>query len=192
MTEKAAPKKRNPVRTRARILAAAYDLFAAQGYAKTGMREIAKHADVASSLVVRYFGTKEALFEEGLINAIYTQGFFVRDKAEFGKRMAQMVVQDEDARLPAAMVLAIADPKSKIIAQKVTRSIVLRSMEKFLGPPNAEARALNMLILLNGFVIQTRHLSLKPVPDETVEWLARALQNIVDEGDNQPAETSPD
>lgn len=181
MDAKPEPKRRNPAATRSRILAAAFDLFASRGYARTGMREIAERAGVASSLVVRYFGTKAALFEEALVNAIYTRGFFVRDKAKFGAEMAKLVVNDDDARLPAMVVLAIADPESKHIAQEITRKVIIENLAEWLGPPNARIRALNMLTLLNGFTIQTRHLMTGQVPAESVRWLARSLQAIVDE-----------
>lgn len=183
MEEKREPRRRNPAKTQARILEAAFALFSSQGYAKTGIREVAEQAGVATSLVVRYFGTKATLFEESLVRALYAQGFFVRGKANFGEEMARLVISDEEARIPAMMVLAIADPESRAIAQKVTQQIVLRSLADWLGPPEAETRALAMLALMNGFTIQTRHLRTGEVPPETVRWFARSLQAIVDEGD---------
>jgi AcrR family transcriptional regulator len=181
MEDKREPKRRNPAKTQARILDAAFELFSSQGYARTGMREVAERADVATSLVVRYFGTKAALFEQALVRAIYERGFFVRSKPNFGERMAALVVGDEEARIPAMMVLAIADPESREIAQKVTRDVVLKSLADWLGPPDAQNRALHMLTLMNGFTIQTRHLRTGDVPPESVRWLARSLQAIVDE-----------
>lgn len=181
MTAMAEPKRRNPVRTKARILATAFDLFASRGYARTGMRDIAESADVATSLVVRYFGTKAALFENALIEAIRTRGFFVREKQGFGQKMAALVVNALDAEIPAMVMLAIADVESRQIAQSVTREIIIRSLAEWLGPPNATTRALHMLILLNGFTLQTRHLMSDAIQPETVRWLADALQAIVDE-----------
>ncbi len=175
------PRRRNPVRTKARILATAFDLFASRGYARTGMREIAEGADVATSLVVRYFGTKAALFEAALINALYTRGFFIRDKNGFGAKMAELVVNAEDAQIPAMVMLAIADVESREIAQRVTRGVILGTLAEWLGPPDAAARALHMLILLNGFTLQTRHLMADEVQPATIRWLAHALQAIVDE-----------
>lgn len=177
------PKRRNPAKTRARILDAAFELFSSAGYAKTGIRDIAQRADVASSLILKYFGTKAALFQDALVNAIYVRGFFPRDKADFGLRMTRMVLSRKDAQIPAMMVLAIADPESRDIARKITRRVVLESMADWLGPPNAFPRALEMLILLNGFAIQTGHLLDEPVPEETIAWFARALQEIVDRGE---------
>lgn len=59
-------KRRNPEKTKFKILAIAKQMFAEHGYAQTGLREIAKTADVAPSLIVNYFGTKAGLFEAAL------------------------------------------------------------------------------------------------------------------------------
>jgi AcrR family transcriptional regulator len=174
------PKQRNPVRTKARILARAFDLFASRGYARTGMRDIAEAAEVAKSLVVRYFGTKSALFEQSLVNALHTRGFFIREKQCFGERMAELVVNAEDAQIPAMVMLAIADVESREIARSVTREVIIKTLAEWLGPPDATARALHMLILLNGFTLQTRHLMAEDVRPETIRWLANSLQAIVD------------
>ena len=54
---------RSPEETKARILDAAQIAFADKGYARAVVRDIAEIADVAPSLIIHYFGTKEALFE---------------------------------------------------------------------------------------------------------------------------------
>ncbi|MFH8738388.1 TetR/AcrR family transcriptional regulator [Streptomyces sp. NPDC017964] len=50
--------------TRAQILTAALDLFAAKGYASTTMREIAQRAEVDPALIHHFFGNKDGLFRE--------------------------------------------------------------------------------------------------------------------------------
>ena len=51
-------------RTQARILAAATDLFVATGYERTTIRAVAQAAGVDAGLVMHYFGSKQALFEQ--------------------------------------------------------------------------------------------------------------------------------
>lgn len=181
MDSKPEPKRRDREKTRSRIMSAAFDLFASRGYARTGMREIAEQAGVATSLIVRHFGTKAALFEQSLINAIHTTGYFIRDKRDFGVKMAQLLADNADARISAMVVLAIADPESQAVAQKVTRQVIIESLAAWLGPPNAHMRALHMLTLLNGFTIQMRCLVAEELAPDTLHWLARSLQAIVDE-----------
>ncbi|MEU5432175.1 TetR family transcriptional regulator [Streptomyces sp. NPDC020719] len=52
--------------TRAAILRAARDRFAAQGYERTTIRAVAADAGIDPSMVMRYFGNKEQLFDAAL------------------------------------------------------------------------------------------------------------------------------
>jgi len=70
--DKREPKRRNAAKTRAKIIAAAEDAFGSMGYAKASVREIARAAEVAPSLVLRYFESKSDLFEKCLLNAIFS------------------------------------------------------------------------------------------------------------------------
>ena len=57
------------VPSRTRIRDAAAELFARDGFAATGVREIAALAGVAPALVIRHFGSKEALFLDAVTMA---------------------------------------------------------------------------------------------------------------------------
>ena len=174
------PRKRDAVATRARILAAAYELFSGQGYARTGMREIAALAEVAPSLVARYFVTKAALFEESLVHAIHAEALFVREKPGFGRRMARLIHEANDTRLTAMTVLAIADAEAQAVAQRVAARHIIAPLAEWLGPPDAHARAVAMFALMTGFTMQLRLAERGRVPPATVRWLAATLQDIVD------------
>ncbi len=51
-------------RTKTRIAEAAAALFAAKGYERTSVRDIAAAAEIDPAMVLRYFGSKDALFTE--------------------------------------------------------------------------------------------------------------------------------
>ncbi|MFD9328635.1 TetR family transcriptional regulator [Streptomyces sp. NPDC060065] len=53
-------------RTKAAILRAARERFAAQGYERTTIRAVASDADIDPSMVMRYFGNKAHLFDAAL------------------------------------------------------------------------------------------------------------------------------
>jgi AcrR family transcriptional regulator len=55
-------KSRKSERTRGAILKAAQELFAELGYARTTVRDIAARAAIDPAMVMRYFGSKDALF----------------------------------------------------------------------------------------------------------------------------------
>jgi AcrR family transcriptional regulator len=58
----ATARPRNAAATRAAILVAARERFAADGFERTTMRAIARDVGVDPALVIRYFRTKQALF----------------------------------------------------------------------------------------------------------------------------------
>lgn len=65
----ARPKTDDP-EVRAHILAAAEELFAAQGFAGTSIRDIAQKAGVTGAMLHYYFGNKEALYTTLLEKAV--------------------------------------------------------------------------------------------------------------------------
>lgn len=58
--------RRSGEATKAGILDAARARFAQQGYERTTIRAVAADADIDASMVMRYFGSKEQLFEAAL------------------------------------------------------------------------------------------------------------------------------
>ncbi|WP_369382769.1 TetR/AcrR family transcriptional regulator [Streptomyces sp. cg36] len=66
MTNSAPSARRSSEATRAAILRAARDRFAAQGYERTTIRAVAADAGIDPSMVMRYFGNKEQLFDTAL------------------------------------------------------------------------------------------------------------------------------
>ncbi|MFK0255852.1 TetR family transcriptional regulator [Streptomyces sp. NPDC090445] len=56
-------------RTKAAILRAARERFAAQGYERTTIRAVAADAGIDPSMVMRYFGSKQGLFDAALAAA---------------------------------------------------------------------------------------------------------------------------
>jgi len=61
-----ASQPRNPARTRARLLAAAVKLFAAQGFHGVAVEEIVAAAGCNKRMLYHYFGDKEGLYVEAL------------------------------------------------------------------------------------------------------------------------------
>jgi len=54
----------DPAETRARVIEAAFMLFATRGYAATGTADIAREADVSEGSIFYHFGSKRALLAE--------------------------------------------------------------------------------------------------------------------------------
>jgi AcrR family transcriptional regulator len=171
--------------TRAIILAAAQQAFSENGYSQASIRDIAAIAGVSSTLLLHYFGSKAGLFEAALSDIIPLDDLLtVINKDLFGDMVSRLILDAKlDMRSPSMVALAIGDPETRSITTRVTMERVLVPLAKWLGPPNAEVRALQILMLSMGFVVYTRQL---PVLSSTLmqddalrAWFAESIQAIV-------------
>jgi AcrR family transcriptional regulator len=181
------PRRRNAPQTKADILAAAQQAFAEQGYAQAGMRDIAALAGVSAPLLLRYYGSKAALFEAALIEAMRLDNVLEAGRERFGERLAALFLDRRiDIRPPSIIALAAGHDEARQIAARVTDEHVVGPLARWLGPPDGRARALEIVMLAMGFVLFTRQLPLisahKGQERKVAEWLGRAMQEIVDRG----------
>ena len=93
---------RNAGDTRARILAAARVRFARDAYENVGTRDIAADAGVDAALVNRYFGGKEKLFDEAIVDAFAIKDHFDGiDMNLFGEIITTLVMEGSEERREA-------------------------------------------------------------------------------------------
>jgi len=185
MTSKAPPKQRNAEKTRAKILAAAQRSFSDIGYPQVGMRDIASSADVSATMVMHYFGSKAGLFEAALTDAMRTAELLQADKQGFGDALAKLFLNiEEDTSVPSMIVLSTSDPGAREITLRVTKEHAIASLAKWLGPPDATVRALQIFLLSTGFLFYTKNLPLirdvKGAEKKLAKWFAKSVQDIVD------------
>ena len=172
--------KRDPLKTKERILRAAQSVFAGSGYASVGIRDIAQEAGVNSALISRYFGSKANLFETALLDAFSTRAIFVQERENFGERVVELLLNAVDGPLPNMTILATGDPVSREIVQRIANEYMVDHLAEWMGSPDARARALNMIALMTGFAIYIHQLAIRPIPDASISWLVTQVQNIVD------------
>lgn len=180
-------KRRNATRTRENILRAAQRAFSELGYPRAGIRDIAEIAGVSSTLLLRYYGSKARLFEAALIDAMRLEPVLAVPRERIGQRLAAQFVDTDLEIIPPSMIaLSTGDKEAREIAARVVREHVIDPLARWLGPPDATARAIEMTMLSISFVLFTRQIPLAPsgkVTDRRLaHWLAGALQAIVDGG----------
>jgi len=178
-------RKRNAARTRKRILDAAQGAFGEHGYAQTGIREIAAIAGVNSAMLLRYFGSKAGLFEAALFDAIPEYEGIDLSHENFGKRLTEQFLNAMlDLRALAMIALSASDPDASRISVRVMEEKAIAPLAQWLGPPNAQARAVRMLMLSTSFMLYTRQIPLmstqEAIDSDTTDWLSAALQEIID------------
>lgn len=177
-------KRRNPEKTKSKILTTAKEMFAEQGYAQTGLREIAKTADVAPSLIVKHFGTKAGLFEAALHCALDLQTVLSTDKKKFAKTLVQAIFDHQTPITLSAMIsLSIGDPEAAAIAGEFTQKYMIDPIAKWLGSPKADARAYLIVTVSTAFVLFNRHLitdETYPAKASAMKYLENMIQDLVD------------
>jgi AcrR family transcriptional regulator len=180
------PKARNAPRTKAQILAAAQEAFAEHGYGQAGIRDIAARAGITSPMLLRYFGSKAGLFEAALVETMRVEQLFEGERAKFGERLTALFLDPKrDFKAPSIVALATGHADARDIATRVTDEHVVQPLANWLGPPDARARALQIMMLGMGFVLFTRQFPLMParkgIDRKMARWLAQTLQAIVDQ-----------
>ena len=90
----ARPKTNDP-EARAKIIAAAEELFAEGGFAGTSIRDITRRAGVTSAMVPYYFGNKEGLYRSILETAVTTVRDLIAEAAAsteaFEKKLEKLI-----------------------------------------------------------------------------------------------------
>lgn len=152
-----APRIRNAAATRSAILAAARARFVRESYENVGMRDIAADAGVDAALISRYFGSKEELFTEVLNSAKRPETLFAGDVSDFGRRVAQQIVdepQDCD-KLSTIMILlrSVSSPTAIEIVRRAGRERMLDPFVAWIGGPDAALRAQLACSIMMGMAV---------------------------------------
>lgn len=185
MDKAASPKRRDPIQTRARILAAAQEAFAEIGYQQAGIRDIAARAGVTSPMLLHYFGSKLGLFEAALIASMDNDALFEAPKEGFGRYlMEQLSNRSLAIRTPALIALSTGDEEARAVTARVARDHAIEPLAQWLGPPNGHARAVQISMLAISYILFTRQVPLLAQESEADRDLtnrtAETIQAIVD------------
>ena len=168
-----------------KIITAAQQIFSTVGYSEAGIRKIADAVGVAPTILFRHFGTKANLFEVALTDALGAPETPPADRESFGRYVADLLADPSQPNCPHAMsVLATGNEEAREIAIRVLKERTIKPMMKWLGPPNAESRAREIIALCAGFALYTMQLNTtgnKAVDPHMVDWLAKSIQAAVDE-----------
>ena len=183
-------RRRDSARTKAAILAAAQAAFAVHEESHAGLREIAAAAGVNSTLVRRYFGSKEELFETALADALPVDRLLAGSRERFGVDVVSLFLGESGGPNPLPMmILATADPTARAVAIRLLDCLVISLLARWLGPPDAEVRAAQISIICTGFFTYRKLLPLQPLSDALDpamhRWLETSLQAVADQTDEK-------
>ncbi|MDQ4054095.1 MAG: TetR family transcriptional regulator [Actinomycetota bacterium] len=177
--------------TRAAVLTAARERFAAKGYAATSVRAVASDAGVDPALVHHYFGSKDDLFLAALEVTVDPRAALAPvveggvDGA--GERLMRIFVAvwgDEETRLPLmGLVRGIADPGGQQLVRDGFQKMVLGPLGAALGIDQPERRMAHVGSQLVGLVVVRYVLAVEPLasmpPEQLVATYAPVIQGYL-------------
>jgi AcrR family transcriptional regulator len=189
MPKDAPPRRRNAQATREAIIEAARVRFMNNAYEQLSLRDIASAAGIDPALVIRYFGSKEGLFERVLTTEVSGPGPEVTgDRSTFGTRLAAAFVQSDTVHtryetINTAIWSAASPTAAKIVKRDIEERFV-KPLAAALGGADAEIRAALIVSLLVGATILHRMLAVPPLDGEDLTLaaprLAAVLQHLAD------------
>jgi len=190
--------RRNAAEIRASVLEAAGTLFASDGYDGVSIRDIAAAAGIQPSVVIRYFGTKGALFRQ-LLSTFQPRELASEILPNLPKLMSESLLHSSstEAQPGQSMVHRIAvrslgsAEAREIIAADLDEHYI-RAMARLIPAEDALARAglvvaLNLGVRLMREVVQAPALSdaqkenLRPLLQQVLAGLLKAPPPTADD-----------
>jgi AcrR family transcriptional regulator len=172
-------------RTRAAILKAARELFAALGYERATVRDIAARASIDAAMVMRYFGSKDALFARAADFDLRLPNLEDVEPSEIGATLVRHAVELwEGGNGRSGLVILLRAAASNEDAARKMRDVFASQVNPALaragGKVEARRRAGLVASQILGLALCRYILKLPPVaemsPDEIVRYVGPAIQ----------------
>ncbi|MFE7659461.1 TetR/AcrR family transcriptional regulator [Streptomyces celluloflavus] len=172
--------------TRAAILAAARDRFAADGYERATIRAIARDADIDPSMVMRYYGNKEGLFAAASEIDLRLPDLTGVPHDEWGARLVRHFLErwESDDVLTGVVRVGVTNEAG---AERM-RGVFADQLSPVLAavcpvPEEAPTRAVLISAQIMGMALCRYILHIPPAVglsrDELVAWLAPTVQRYL-------------
>ena len=175
-------------RTRDAILKAAQELFAEQGYERATVRDIAGRASIDPAMVIRYFGSKEALFARATAFDLRLPDLTAIPKEEMGATLvAHFVEVWEGERSNGSLISLLRAAATNDDAANAVRGIfggqVVPMLARVVPLPELPLRAGLVATQIMGLAITRYVLKVPPVVamnrEQMVKLLGPTMQRYV-------------
>lgn len=181
-TRKATPKS---IRTRRSIEEAARNLFAANGFERTTVREIGARAGIDASMIIRYFGSKDALFAAVARPDLRLPDLSRVAPGAIGESLVRHFLdlwegEQSGGGLPILLRSAASNEEAAARLRDIFREQVFPAVARAGSPADAPARAGLVASQLLGLALCRYILKLPPLvampPAEIVRAVGAAVQ----------------
>lgn len=181
-----APRARRSDATRAAILRAARERFAADGYERATIRAIAADARIDPSMVMRYYGSKEGLFAAAAEFDLRLPDLAAVPPDRLGETLIRHFLRrwEGDETLAALLRAANTNPGAAERMRRLFADQLAAAVAGFGTDPASTARRAGLVASQTLGLAFTRYIvRLPPVvemtPDELVAWVAPTLQRYL-------------
>jgi AcrR family transcriptional regulator len=181
-TRRSTPKS---IRTRQSIEDAARNLFAANGFERTTVREIGARAGIDPSMIIRYFGSKDALFAAVAAPDLRLPDLGRVSREAIGESLVRHFLdlwegEQSGGGLPVLLRSAASNEAAAARLREIFREQVFPAVARAGSPADAAARAGLVASQLLGLALCRYILKLPPLvalsPDEIVRAVGAAVQ----------------
>lgn len=180
-TKSTSPRRSDP--TRARILDAARERFAREGYEVTTIRAVAADAKIDPSMVMRYYGSKEGLFTAAADLDLQLPELAEIPRRQWGRRIAAHFFEHWEAGQSAGVLgLLVRSAVTNEHAAHRLRSLVNEQISASLhraGVDNAGRRAALIATQMLGLAYCRYVLALPHIADANAEDLVPELGRTI-------------
>lgn len=183
MTE---PRRSTPksIRTREAIETAARDLFAINGFDRTTMRDIGARAGIDASMIIRYFGSKDALFAHVAMPDLHLPDLSEADPAMIGETMVRHFLEQWEGEragggLPVLLRSAASNEEAAVRLRDIFRDQVFPAIARAGPAETAAIRAGLVASQILGLAMARYVLRLPPVVGMSSEFIVRTVGDTV-------------
>lgn len=171
-------------RTRAAILDAARRRFAEQGYDRTTIRAVAADAQIDPSMVMRYYGNKDGLFEAALTVDLHLPDLATVPREDLPRTLVLTFLNrwEQDPAGDTLLVLlrsAVTADHAAARMREIFATQVGPALAAVVGPERAPSRAALIAAQLLGLALGRYLLRIPtltdPPPEEVADLLAPAI-----------------
>ncbi|MEU4311589.1 TetR family transcriptional regulator [Nocardia sp. NPDC024068] len=191
--------RRSAAETKDKILAAARERFAADGYDRATIRAIAADADIDPAMVMRYFGNKERLFAAAAEFDLELPDLTAAPREQMGRALVTHFL-DRWERDETLFILlragvtndAIADRMRSIFAGQLGPVLQAAGNDPQEGPMRAGLVASQILgMALCRFVLRFPPLTVM-TREQVIDWLGPTVQRYLAGTPDDPFGTGAD
>ncbi|MEE2030833.1 TetR/AcrR family transcriptional regulator [Rhodococcus chondri] len=186
MTEEPEKRRRTSEETRHLILDAAGLAFATRPYREITLKDIAEDAGVSAPLIIKYFGSKEQLYDE-LVDFKASALLLLEGPLEtLGERMVAMFARPLVPYKPLSMNILFMSGASEENNRKLRENYstqMIGALAERLSGPDARMRAELVLSMLMGLAFMRRRMMQEHAAgsvDEVVAKYAPLVQKLLD------------